>query len=79
MSKIMRVNEEAYLKLEELSQETGKSKQDLLSIALEKLSREIFFRKVGKAYDRLKNDPAQWNDEIKERNEWEKINDKLDD
>ena len=48
-------------------------------IKLEELSRKIFFRKVSKAYSNLKNNPKEWEEELKERAEWESINDHIDD
>lgn len=79
MSKIMRVTENAYNKLEELSEETGYSKQDLIDRAIEELSRKLFFKKVNKAYVKLRSNAKQWEEELKERSEWESINDHLDD
>ncbi len=78
MSKTMRVNDNSYNKLEELSEETGYSKQDLIALAIEEFSRKIFFNKVNQAYNNLKNDSLIWQDTLEERDEWENINDNLD-
>jgi len=79
MSKTMRVTDNAYEKLEELSEETGFSKQDLIDRAIEELSRKLFFKKVNKAYSKLRSNPKEWEEELQEREEWESINDQLDD
>lgn len=79
MSKIIRIRQESYDKLNKLERESGCSKQAIIEQAIESLARERFMRDVVKAYDVLKSDAKAWNEELKERAEWEKINDGLED
>ena len=79
MTKIVRITQSSYNKLNQLVQETGFSKQVLIEQALEKLSRERFLKRVNQDYERLKNKPKEWIEELEERAVWENINDDLGD
>ncbi len=79
MSKIIRITENAYDRLDQLALETGSSKQRIIDQALENLARKHFLEKTNKGFAALKNNATKWDEELNERDEWETINDGLED
>ena len=71
MSKMMRVDEQIYETLEQLSQDTGISKQKVLKEALDLLAREKFLESANKAYQAVRSNQKAWQREQKERAEWD--------
>ncbi len=71
MSKLVRIAQETYIKLDSLAKYTGLSKQRVLEVALEKLKREKLMESANKAYDQIAKDPKAWQEEQKERALWE--------
>lgn len=69
MSKMMRVTDETANDLNELAKDMKKSKQLLMEMAVKKMAREQFFRKVEEAYRRMS--PEERALEIKEAGEWD--------
>jgi len=69
--KMIRINDEINQSLDNLAQESGETKQELLKKAVELLIREHFFLKADKAYKTLKSNPKQWAAELSERKLWE--------
>ena len=57
--------------LREISQQRGETMQETLARAVEELRRKTFFEEVNRAYERLRGDPAAWQDELEERKAWE--------
>ena len=69
--KMIRLTEEANSHLDELAQDTGQSKQELMSAAIKMLAADYFFKKADQAYAALKKDSKAWKEELAERAEWE--------
>lgn len=79
MSKIIRITDDSYDKLDKLATETGASKQLLIDQAIEGLIRKNFFKRADRAYEALKKNPKEWQEELQERAEWESFNDNPED
>jgi hypothetical protein len=71
MSKILRVSDEAYSKLTQITKNTGLSNQDVIDKALENLERETFLKRANEAYAAMKKDPKQWQEHLEEIAVWE--------
>jgi predicted CopG family antitoxin len=71
MSKILRVSDEAYSKLTQITKNTGLSNQDVIDKALENLERETFLKQANEAYAAMKKDPKQWQEHLEEIAVWE--------
>ncbi len=71
MSKILRVSDEAYSKLAQITKSTGLSNQDVINKALENLERETFLKQANEAYAAMKKDPKQWQEHLEEIAVWE--------
>ncbi len=69
--KMIRLTDEANNHLDELAQDSGQSKQDLMVQAIKMLAADYFFKKADAAYARLKKDPKAWKQELEERKLWE--------
>lgn len=80
MSKLIRISDSAFEKLQKLEQETGESKQEIIEKQLEKRMRENLLKKGNEAYERLKKNPKAWQEELEERAVWQQAdNDGLED
>jgi len=71
MSKLIRVSDEAYSKLDQIAHDTGLSRQDIFNKAIINLEREAIFKKANEAYAAIKNDPKQWQEEQEELALWD--------
>lgn len=71
MSKLIRVSEESFLKINDMSRRMGISKQDIIDEALDKLERTSIMKQANEAYERLRQDPQAWKEEIEERALWD--------
>ena len=71
MSKILRISDEAYSKLHQITKNTGLSNQDVIDRALENLERETFLKQANEAYAAMKKDPKQWREHLEEIALWE--------
>ena len=71
MSKLVRISDEAFLKLNFIAKKTGTSKQDVLDEALENWERDILLKQANEAYAALKKNDALWKEEQKERALWD--------
>ena len=71
MSKLIRISDETYLKLDHIAQNTGFSRQDILNQALINLEREAIFKKAHESYAALRNEPKTWLDEQEELALWD--------
>ncbi|HJZ23360.1 MAG TPA: hypothetical protein VJ201_02795 [Candidatus Babeliales bacterium] len=59
MSRLIRVSEEAYLRLNQIAKRTGFSKQLIIDEAIERLERENILRQANEVYANQKNDPEK--------------------
>ena len=57
--------------LRQMAAWTGESMHALLEQAIERYRRELFLAKANEAFAALKGDPAAWDEEIAEREEWQ--------
>ena len=57
--------------LDQLSKDSGKAESEILEDALQLYSDREFWKNTDAAYWRLRQDNAQWNDELDERKLWE--------
>jgi len=71
MSKLIRVSEESFLKINDMARRMGISKQDIIDEALDKLERMNIMKQANEAYARLRQDPAKWQEEEQEREIWD--------
>jgi predicted transcriptional regulator len=79
-STTVRVSSHTSELLRELAAATGESLQKVLERAVEGYRRELFFAELDAAFERLRADPAAWEDELTERALWEcTLADRLDD
>lgn len=77
---MIRVTPETYNQIESIQTILeGISKQDIVKQAIEALSRELLLSQTNEAFKALKKNKAAWNDELKEREEWNFLNDELKD
>jgi hypothetical protein len=80
MSKILRVSDEAYSKLAQITKSTGLSNQDVIDKALENLERETILKQANDAYASMKKNPKEWREYQEELSLWDStLNDGLED
>lgn len=72
MSKPIRISEEGYNLLVELSQEDKKSMAAFLEGLLLAEKKRRFFESINIGYDQLRNNPNDWQQEIKQRQSFDK-------
>lgn len=68
----VRIRPETHEKLRKLADESGESMPDTLERAVDALYRREFLRGLADDYARLKADPKNWADELKERKLWDR-------
>jgi predicted transcriptional regulator len=79
-STTVRVSEHTHDLLRKLAEATGEPLQKVLERAVENYRREQFYAEFNAAFERLRADPAAWEDELAERALWETtLADGLDD
>ena len=71
MSKLVRVSDIAYTKLDQIAQSTGYSKQDVIEQALESLERETILKQANEAYAEMRRNKKEWEQELQELDLWE--------
>jgi predicted transcriptional regulator len=71
VSKMIRMDDKLYAKLDELSKSTKLSKKEVLSRALERLGRELLLQEANKAYESMRTNKRFWKEELKERALWD--------
>jgi hypothetical protein len=71
MSKLVRVSDATYSKLDKIAIKTGFSRQEIFDQAIKKLEREAIFKQANEAYTALRNDPDSWKEEQEERELWD--------
>lgn len=70
-STTVRISDSTWKVLRELSDKIGEPMQAILDKAIEDFRRKLFLEEANKAYLRLRNEPEKWNEELKERQEWD--------
>jgi predicted transcriptional regulator len=71
MSKLVRVSDEAYSKLDQISKKIGSSKQDVIDTALNNLERETILKQANDAYSELKKNRKEWLEYQEELSLWD--------
>lgn len=71
MSKLIRVSNAAYSKLEKIAEDTGFSRQDVVDQALQNLERDAIFKQAHEAYAALRANPQLLREEQEELTLWE--------
>jgi predicted transcriptional regulator len=71
MSKLIRVSDEAYSKLNQMAKNIGISKQDVVDTAINNLEKETFLKRANDAYATLKKNSKQWLEYQEELALWE--------
>lgn len=67
----VRVTDNTWKTLRKIATQAGESMQVILEKAVEDYRRKMLLEEANKAYLALKNDPEAWQDEKKERLEWD--------
>jgi predicted DNA-binding protein len=67
----VRISTEDHAALSELARNSGKPMSAVLSEAIQELQRSRLLRETNEAYQRLKQDPGAWEEELRERHIWE--------
>ncbi len=78
MSKMIRVSPETYSQIESIQSIIGSNKQEIVKKAIDKFNKELVLMEANKAFQKLKDDPKAWAEELAEREEWESFNDLVD-
>ena len=68
---MVRVSDQTHSTLRELAEETGEPMQDLITEAVEAMRRRRILEMTNAAYAALRADPARWQEELDERDEWD--------
>ena len=71
MSKLVRVSDKAYSKLNQIAKNTGTSKQDIIDTALNNLERETILKQANDAYSELKKNRKAWLEYQEEISAWD--------
>lgn len=80
MSKLVRVSDESYSKLNSIAKTTGLSRQDILDAALTQWEKDTLLRQANEAYAAMQQDDKEWTEEQKELASWDAtLQDGLDD
>ncbi len=67
----VRITENTWVTLKELSSKTNTSMQDIIQKAVEDYRRKKILEETNEAFLRLKSNTVAWQEEQKERAEWE--------
>ncbi|MBZ4687924.1 MAG: hypothetical protein PWQ96_702 [Clostridia bacterium] len=70
-SSTVRISDDTLKILREIANQAGKPMQEILDKAIEEYRRKQFLIEANKAYANLKNNPQKWQEELKERKEWD--------
>ena len=71
MSKTMRISNETSSCLNELAPEIKIPKQEIIEKAVKLFAKRYFLHKTNREYAELRKDSVAWEEELKERNEWD--------
>jgi len=67
----LRIPDETHTTLKALADETGESMQSLVALAVEQMRRQRILDMTNSAYAEMREDPAEWQAEIDEREAWD--------
>jgi len=70
-SSTVRIDSSTHKVLQNLSAQTGRKMQEIMSEAVELYRRQLFLEKVNAAFAALKTDPQAWKEEQEERAAWD--------
>lgn len=79
MSKMLRIDAETYEKIIAIQSLLGSTKQAVVQKAIDRLNKDLLLAKTDEAFKKLKRDKKSWKQEQKERNEWDFLDDEIDD
>ena len=71
MSRIVRVSDEAYTKLNSIAKAAGVSKQDMIDAVLKKWEKDTLLKQANEAYTALRQNDQDWQEELAERALWD--------
>ncbi len=71
MSKLVRVSDEAYSRLNSIARVAGISKQEVLDSALEKWEKDMLLKQANVAYDAMRKNKQEWEEEQEELQLWD--------
>ena len=71
MSKLMRESDAACLKLEQIAQNTGRSRVEIVDQAITNLEKETILKKANYSYASIRKSQALWQEEQEELALWE--------
>ncbi|MEK7467979.1 MAG: toxin-antitoxin system protein [Planctomycetota bacterium] len=71
MSLTVRIHSTTHIALKGLSKATGKSMQDVLSLAIDEFRRKWMLAATAEALSELRKDPKAWNQLMAEQKVWE--------
>lgn len=71
MSKLVRVSDALYSKLDQIAQVTGCSRQDILDKAVCSLERETILKQANEVYARVRNNKKELQEDQQELDLWE--------
>lgn len=71
MGTTVRINTETHSKLRALAESAGESMPELLEKAVEAYRRQRLLDETNLAFAALRNDPAEWQAELDERQDWD--------
>jgi hypothetical protein len=66
-----RISEITQKRLVRLAEQTGRTYQDLIDIAVSRLERELFLDRLNADFAALQSDEAAWAAELEERRAWD--------
>jgi hypothetical protein len=67
----VRITRSSHAVLRQLAEETDESMTEILNRAIEAYRRASFLAGLNRDFEALRADPAAWEEELKERREWD--------
>lgn len=67
----VRINDHSMEVLREMAKAQSSSMQAILDKAIEAFRRQKFLESVNAGYAALRSDPTAWDDELRERSDWD--------
>lgn len=71
MSKLIRISDNSYSKLEKIAHYIGQSQQEILEQAIKNLEKEIILKKANNSYATTRKNSQLWQKEQEELTLWE--------